>query len=58
MATTITPDIMEIISDLESFVSDEWELFTEYMVNKGFTEEDVEAMGDKLTEYLEEEGMR
>jgi len=58
MGTTITPDIMEIISDMENFVAENWEAFKMHMIEKGFTDDDVEAMSDKLTEYLEEEGVR
>ncbi len=56
--TTIEPDILEIISDMENFISENWENFKSNMIEKGFTDEDIEAMGEKLTEFLEDEGMR
>jgi len=55
---TIEPDIMEIISDMEGFIAENWSIFKSHMIEKGFTDEDVENMGNKLTEYLEEEGYR
>ena len=54
----ITPDILEVISDYETFISDHWSEFVYDMTEKGFTEDDIEAMGEKLSEFLEEEGMR
>lgn len=54
----IESDIMEIISDMENFIGENWGAFKAYMGGLGFTEEDIEAMGEKLNEYLEEEGYR
>ena len=51
-------DIMEIISDMEMFVAENWEAFKSFMTEKGFTDEDVEKMGEELSEYLENEGYR
>ncbi len=56
--TTIKSDILEIISDMENFISENWENFKSNMIEKGFTDEDIEAMGEKLTKFLEDEGMR
>ena len=55
---TIESDIMEIISDIEGFVAENWSVFKSHMVEKGFTDKDVENMGEKLNEYLEDEGYR
>lgn len=51
-------DIMEIISDMEFFIGMNWTAFKSYMMEKGFTDKDVEIMGEKLEEYLEEKRYR
>ncbi len=51
-------DILEIISDYEIFISDHWSEFVYSMIEKGFTEDDVEKMGEDLLEFLEENEMR
>jgi len=51
-------EILEIISDMEDFVAENWLAFKFHMNVKGFTDDDVENMGKILTDYLEEEGYR
>lgn len=51
-------EILEIISDMESFIGENWSVFQFNMQEKGFTEDEVEEMGKKLNEFLEEEGYR
>ncbi len=58
MATTVKPDILEIISDMEDFIGENFLAFQSRMQEKGFTKDDIKAMGEKLYEFLEEKGMR
>ncbi len=51
-------DILEIISDYDNFVAEHWSEFVYSMIEKGFTEDDVEKMGEDLLEFLKENKMR
>ena len=50
--------ILEIISDYDNFVAEHWKSFTDSMMEKGFTYDDVEEMGERLTEFLTDNAMR
>ncbi|KKN85482.1 hypothetical protein LCGC14_0278020 [marine sediment metagenome] len=50
--------VLEIISDYDHFVAGRWQSFTDVMMEKGFTHDDVEKMGERLTEFLTDNKMR
>lgn len=51
-------EIMEIISDLETFVLCKKDAFVLHMIYRGFTEEDVDEMLNKLYKFLKDKRYR
>jgi len=45
--------LLAYISDINDFVGENWDQFLDSMVdNKGFTEEEVDELNERLAEYL------
>jgi len=51
-------NIMQILSDYDSYIDQNWEGFIDYMCEMGFSERDVDEMGTRVTEFLTDEGYR
>lgn len=48
-------ELLQYISDINDFVGVNWDQFLDYMVdNLGFTESQIDALNNRLAEYLED----
>ena len=45
-------EILNYISDMNDFIGEHWTAFQYRMVEKGFTNEEVDELSEKLTEFL------
>ena len=46
-------ELLTYISDMNDFVRNNWDQFLDYMVdNLGFTESQIDAMNNRIGEYL------
>ena len=47
--------LLAYISDINDFVGNNWDQFLDNMIdNKGFTESQIDALNNRLAEYLED----
>lgn len=44
--------ILNYISDMNDFIGEYWAAFQYRMAEKGFTDEEVDELSEKLTEFL------
>jgi hypothetical protein len=49
--------MLNYIGDMNDFIGDNWEAFQEKMAMLGFTEGQVDAMSEKLSEFLADQGV-
>ena len=45
-------EILNYIGDINDFVNEHWAAFYNRMIEKGFTDEEVDELSEKLTEFL------
>jgi len=50
-------ELLNYIGDMDDFLGDNWEAFQEKMDMLGYTEAQVDAMSEKLNEFLADKGV-
>ena len=51
-------ELLNYIGDMDDFLAENWENFQNRMAERGYTEGQVDAMSEKLSEFLDDQGVR
>lgn len=44
--------LLQYVSDIDDFVGENWDQFVDKMLEKGFTESQIDELNERLGEYL------